>query len=57
MRIGAALAAIMWAYDGWGNVTVVAEELREPERTMPRALIGGVLLVTLLYFGANWPIT
>ncbi|HEX4142489.1 MAG TPA: amino acid permease [Pirellulales bacterium] len=53
VRIGAALAAIMWAYDGWGNVTVLAEELREPERTIPRALVGGVLLVTLLYLGAN----
>ncbi|HEY1785708.1 MAG TPA: amino acid permease [Pirellulales bacterium] len=52
-RMGAALAAIMWAYDGWGNVTVLAEELREPEKTIPRALVGGVLLVTLLYFGAN----
>ncbi len=53
VRIGVALAAIMWAYDGWGNVTVLAEETRNPERTIPRALVGGVLLVTLLYFGAN----
>jgi len=52
-RIGVALAAIMWAYDGWGNVTVLAEELRDPQRTIPRALVGGVLLVTLLYLGAN----
>ena len=36
-RIGVALAAIMWAYDGWGNVTVLAEETRDPERTIPRA--------------------
>ena len=43
----------MWAYDGWGNVTVLAEEVRQPERTVPRALIAGVMLVTLLYFGAN----
>jgi basic amino acid/polyamine antiporter, APA family len=53
INIGAALAAIMWAYDGWGNVTVVAEEVRQPEKTIPRALIAGVILVTLLYFGAN----
>ncbi len=53
LRIGAALAAIMWAYDGWGNVTVLAEEVHQPERNVPRALVGGVLLVTLLYFGAN----
>ncbi len=53
LSIGTATAAIMWAYDGWGNVTVLAEELRQPERNVPRALVGGVLLVTLLYFGAN----
>ena len=51
--IGSALAAIMWAYDGWGNVTVVAEEIRNPERNVPRALIGGVMLLVVLYFGAN----
>ncbi len=53
VHIGAALAAIMWAYDGWGNVTVVAEEVRQPEKSIPRALIAGVTLVTLLYLGAN----
>jgi APA family basic amino acid/polyamine antiporter len=53
VHIGAALAAIMWAYDGWGNVTVIAEEIRQPEKAIPRALIAGVTLVTLLYFGAN----
>ncbi len=34
--VGTALAAIMWAYDGWGNVTVIAEEVHRPERTMCR---------------------
>ncbi len=53
VHMGAALAAIMWAYDGWGNVTVVAEEVRQPEKTIPRALIAGVALVTVLYVGAN----
>ena len=28
--IGVAMAAIMWAYDGWGNVTVIAEEVAQP---------------------------
>lgn len=51
--IGAALGAIMWTYDGWGNVTVVAEEIRNPEKNVPRALIGGVLLLIVLYTGAN----
>lgn len=50
---GAALAAIMWAYDGWGMVTVVAEEIREPARNVPLALIGGVLFLIVLYVSAN----
>jgi len=50
---GAALAAIMWAYDGWGMVTVVAEEIRDPARNVPRALIGGVLFLIVLYVAAN----
>lgn len=50
---GAALAAIMWAYDGWGMVTVVAEEIHHPARNVPRALIGGVLFLTVLYVAAN----
>jgi APA family basic amino acid/polyamine antiporter len=51
--IGTALAAIMWAYDGWGNVTVIAEEVRHPERYVPIALISGVLILIALYAGAN----
>jgi APA family basic amino acid/polyamine antiporter len=51
--IGTAVAAIMWAYDGWGNVTVIAEEVHNPRRNVPIALIVGVLVLTILYTGAN----
>lgn len=51
--VGGALALIMFAYDGWGNVTVVAEEIRDPHRNLPLALGGGVLLLIVLYTGAN----
>jgi APA family basic amino acid/polyamine antiporter len=51
--IGSALAAIMWAYDGWGNVTVVAEEVHNARRNVPLALIIGVIILILLYTGAN----
>jgi basic amino acid/polyamine antiporter, APA family len=51
--IGTALAAIMWAYDGWGNVTVIAEEVHRPERNVPIALIVGVGILIVLYTGAN----
>jgi basic amino acid/polyamine antiporter, APA family len=53
LGVGAAVAAIMWAYDGWGNVTVVAEEVRRPERNVPVALIVGVMILITLYTGAN----
>ena len=51
--IGTALSGVMWAYDGWGNVTVVAEEIKQPQRSVPLALGGGVILLTVLYLGAN----
>ena len=53
LTIGSALAGIMWAYDGWGQVTVVAEEIHNPQRNVPRALAGGVIALIVLYFGAN----
>ncbi|MGE0606686.1 MAG: APC family permease [Pirellulales bacterium] len=51
--IGSALALIMFAYDGWGNVTLVAEEIRDPQRNLPRALALGLILLIVLYTGAN----
>lgn len=51
--VAGALAGIMWAYDGWGMVTVVAEEIKDPQRNVPRALFGGVVFLTIIYFGAN----
>lgn len=51
--IGMSLSAIMWAYDGWGNVTVVAEEIKNPRVNIPRALGGGLIVLTVLYVGAN----
>ena len=35
----AALVAALWAYDGWNNVSMVASEIRDPQRNLPRALI------------------
>ena len=54
IALGTALGAIMWAYDGWGQITVVAEEVQQPRRQIPLALFTGVLLLTALYMGANW---
>ena len=48
-----ALVAALWAYDGWNNVSMVASEIRDPQRNLPRALIGGTLAVIALYLLAN----
>jgi len=49
----AALVAALWAYDGWNNVAMVASEVRDPQRNLPRALIGGTLGVIAIYLLAN----
>jgi basic amino acid/polyamine antiporter, APA family len=45
----AALAAALWAYDGWEDLNLVGSEVSDPGRNMPRALITGVAFVGLLY--------
>jgi amino acid transporter len=50
---GVALIAVMWAYDGWADLTFVAGEVKDPARAMPRALVMGTLLVVALYLAVN----
>ncbi len=50
---GAALIPILFAYGGWQNANYVAEEMRDPERHLPRALILGTAIVVLVYLLAN----
>jgi len=49
----AALVSVMWAYDGWGDMSSLAGEARDPGRTLPRALVIGTLAVTLSYVLVN----
>ncbi len=42
-----------YAYFGWNAAAYVAGEVRAPDRTLPRALVGGVALVAALYLGLN----
>jgi APA family basic amino acid/polyamine antiporter len=48
-----AVAAGLFAFGGWHMVTYTAEETREAERTIPRALVVGIVVVTLAYIGLN----
>jgi APA family basic amino acid/polyamine antiporter len=52
-EVALALAAGLFAFGGWHMVTFAAGETREPERTIPRALVVGTLVVTLCYVGLN----
>jgi APA family basic amino acid/polyamine antiporter len=45
----AALAAALWAYDGWEDLNLVGSEVESPGRNFPRALVGGVSLVAVIY--------
>ncbi|HEV7551508.1 MAG TPA: amino acid permease [Candidatus Angelobacter sp.] len=49
----AALVAALWAYDGWNDLNMVSGEIRNPERSIPLALIAGVAIVAVLYIGVN----
>jgi APA family basic amino acid/polyamine antiporter len=48
-----ALIATLWAYDGWNDLTMVAGEVKHPERNLPIALIGGLFIVGVLFMATN----
>ena len=50
---GAALVGVLWAYHGWMNIAPIAEEVKNPQRNIPLALLAGVLILIVLYCGAN----
>jgi APA family basic amino acid/polyamine antiporter len=50
---GAAMFAALWAYSGWQYLPMAASEVREPQRNLPRAIIGGMLLVLAIYLLIN----
>lgn len=47
------LVYVMYAYTGWNGAAYVAGELKNPQRSVPLALLGGTFAVTLLYVGLN----
>jgi APA family basic amino acid/polyamine antiporter len=53
LAVGAALVPILFAYGGWQQTNFIAEELMAPERDLPRALVGGVVGVVVVYLLAN----
>lgn len=48
-----ALIQVSFAYSGWNAAAYLAGEVNEPRRTLPRALIGGTIIVAVLYLALN----
>jgi amino acid transporter len=48
-----AMASVIWTYDGWIAVSIIAGEVVAPERVMKRIIITGMLAIVVLYVGAN----
>jgi basic amino acid/polyamine antiporter, APA family len=51
--VGLALVSVLWAYDGWADLSFVAGEVKEPHRNLPRAIIVGTLSLIGIYVLAN----
>lgn len=52
-NLATAVALTFFALTGFENATTPVDKVRDPERTIPRALIGGTLFVALLYLLAS----
>src|SRR5215203_774152 len=46
---GAAMLGALWGYDGWNNLSLVAGEIENPGKNIPLALIGGTIVIIILY--------
>ena len=53
VSFGLAVIATMFAYDGWDYLALVAGEVRQPARTLPRATFLGIILVLAVYLSVN----
>lgn len=51
--LGSGAASVIWAYDGWVAVSMIAGEVVAPERLMRRIIVAGMAVIVLLYVGAN----
>jgi amino acid transporter len=50
---GLALVSVLWAYDGFADLSFAGGEVKDPQRTLPRALILGTIGIILIYLSAN----
>ena len=48
-----AMVGIVWSFGGWHHASYLAGEAKDPARSVPRAMIRGVVVVTIMYLVAN----
>jgi APA family basic amino acid/polyamine antiporter len=48
-----AMVGALWAYDGWIDLTFAGSEIQEPQKNIPRAVVGGTVAVGVIYLLAN----
>jgi len=48
-----AMVGALWAYDGWIDLTFAGSEVQEPQKNIPRAVVGGTIIVGTIYLLAN----
>ena len=51
--MGLALVSVLWAYDGWADLSFAAGEVKEPHKNLPRAIILGTLALIGIYMLTN----
>lgn len=51
--VGAALVSVMWAYDGWADLSYIGGEIKDPSRNFPLALTIGTVLIIAIYLLLN----
>jgi APA family basic amino acid/polyamine antiporter len=51
--IGVAMIATLWSYDGWNSLTYLAGEVKDPQRSIPLALVAGTIAIIVIYVLTN----
>jgi amino acid transporter len=50
---GLAIISVLYAYDGFADLAFAAGEVKDPQRTLPRAIISGTIAIIAIYLAAN----
>jgi basic amino acid/polyamine antiporter, APA family len=51
--MGLALVSILWAYDGWADLSFASGEVKDPQRNLPKAIILGTIAIIVIYTVTN----